>query len=185
MSLDKLWDMYGTAEEPVKEEPVKKESVREKKVKEEPIKTTATRKRESTVRMDVERKRERVIKPDVVPTRAKKASTVGVFGEDVMDRKEEKREERGVRRVKPIRKARSINWNALRDWPWIDIVFITITLGMVAYVLFHFEEITNKLFNCLLLPLLTNLLGLVVFLGILVFAFLLLRDRRYRRGRYY
>lgn len=57
----------------------------------------------------------------------------------------------------------------MRYWPWVDIICIAITVIMVICVLVNFEEVTTALF-CTLLPLLSNLVVLLLVVGVIAFA---------------
>lgn len=58
----------------------------------------------------------------------------------------------------------------VRYWPWVDIVCIAITVIMVIGVLANFEKVTTAIFYALL-PLLSNLVILLLVVGLIVFVF--------------
>ena len=66
-----------------------------------------------------------------------------------------------------IKKRREIDWNVVRGWPWLDIIFITITIVMIVAVIANFERVTTALFY-LLLPLLSDIFVLLFIIGVIV-----------------
>lgn len=66
-----------------------------------------------------------------------------------------------------IKKRREIDWNVVRGWPWLDIIFITITIVMIVGVIANFERVTTALFY-LLLPLLSDIFVLLFIIGVIV-----------------
>lgn len=65
-----------------------------------------------------------------------------------------------------IKKRREIDWNVVRGWPWLDIIFITITIVMIVGVLANFERVTTALFY-ILLPLLSDIFVLLFIIGVI------------------
>ena len=79
------------------------------------------------------------------------------------------------------RRRKNFNFSTLRDWPWVDIVFVSITILMIIGVAVNFEEVTTAIFN-MLLPLLCNIVILLVVVGLIV-AFIWRITRNFRRPR--
>lgn len=77
---------------------------------------------------------------------------------------------------------RSFNRGSMRYWPWVDIICIAITVIMVICVAANFEEVTTALFRAML-PLLSNLVVLLLVVGVIAFAIwrIARRPRRPRR----
>jgi len=79
------------------------------------------------------------------------------------------------------RRRNNFNFSTLRDWPWVDIVFVSITVLMIIGVAVNFEKVTTAIFN-MLLPLLCNIVILLVVVGLIV-AFIWWITRNFRRPR--
>ena len=79
------------------------------------------------------------------------------------------------------RRRKNFNFSRLRDWPWVDIVFVSITILIIIGVAVNFEEVTTAIFN-MLLPLLCNIVILLVVVGLIV-AFIWWITRNFRRPR--
>lgn len=85
------------------------------------------------------------------------SSMPGVFGDEIAK----------VGGYSGDRKKRiEIDWNVVRGLPWIDIIFITITIAMIVGVIVNFERVTTALFY-LLLPLLSDIFVLLFIIGVI------------------
>lgn len=67
------------------------------------------------------------------------------------------------------KKRSEFDWDVVRGWPWIDIIFISITIVMIVGVFANFERVTTALFY-ILLPLLSNILELFIIIGVIACA---------------
>ena len=108
--------------------------------------------------------------PERVHQKDDSKSMTGVFGTGTKIKPENPRPER----------RRDWDLGALRNWPWIDIIFGTITVIMIIVVALNFEKVTTALFNALL-PLLCNIIVLLFVVGIIIFLIWWFTRRRRRR----
>ena len=161
MSFDDLWDKYGK-----KTAPQQEDSTIEKKHYEKP----ATR-----VQNDYKKEQTILNKERNVVTEKKTSDTqegiTGVFGGGTPPE---------IETHDPKTKW---DWDLqeIRNWPWVDIICITITVVMIIGVIVNFEEVTTAIFN-ILLPLFYNIFVLLLIAGgvILLTRWLVVR-RGHRR----
>ena len=152
MGFDNLWEKYGQ----------KKESGQVPEKQQE----------QRTTRQPVNK-----IQPKSdLPSQYKKETPLSVKQRNGQDRKEEtKNPMPGVFGDETGRmggysgsqkKRREIDWDVIRGWPWIDIIFITITIVMIVGVIVNFERVTTALFY-ILLPLLSDILVILFIIGVI------------------
>lgn len=156
MGFDDLWEKYGQ----------KKESGQVSKKQQQEPRTT----RQSTNKIQPKRDS---------PSHYKKETPLSVKKKNGQDRKEEtKIPMTGVFGTETDRisdysssqkKRNEFDWDVIRGWPWIDIIFITITIIMIVGVIVNFERVTTALFYTLF-PLLSNILELFIIIGVIACA---------------
>lgn len=156
MSFDNLWEMYGEKSKPQKaaESPERtQQAVKEAAPVHEKHDPAPSGYKEDPDTWEED--------PDPMP---------GVFGAD------------GGGRSPGTPERRSFNRGSMRYWPWVDIICIAITVIMVICVAANFEEVTTALFRAML-PLLSNLVVLLLVVGVIAFAIwrIARRPRRPRR----
>ena len=172
MGFENLWEKYGdqeikkstrqvcenenivNIEHPIKKK--EKENIPHEPINYKPVKEKST----SSLKQE--------------KTNTEKTTPIGVFGSEKDISIEE--------HIPKIRRRRNnFNFSTLRDWPWVDIVFVSITVLMIIGVAVNFEEVTTAIFN-MLLPLLCNIVILLVVVGLIV-AFIWWITRNFRRPR--
>lgn len=160
MSFDDLWDKYGK-----KTAPQQEDSKVEKKHYEKPVtQVQSDYKKEQTVP-----KKERTVVTEKKTSDTQEGMT-GVFGGETPPK---------IENHDP-----KIKWDwdvhGIRNWPWVDIICITITAVMIIGVIVNFEEVTTAIFN-ILLPLFYNIFVLLLFAVVIIFAIRWFTGRRGRR----
>lgn len=144
MNFDNLWEKYGNNYSAQSTEQ-KVENIHHEK----PVEQHKEYKKEVTI---TKKGLEGVHQND-----ASKSMT-GIFGTETKIKPEDPRPER----------RRDWDFGALRNWPWIDIIFGTITVVMIIGVALNFEKVTTALFNALL-PMLCNIIVLLFVVVLIIF----------------
>ena len=155
MSFDNLWEKYGEKKLPQPMEPRV-----EKKSHENPREEFKEYKKED---IPVKKEKKSVDKKDDL------SPMTGVFGnENEID-------------IENSGSKRNRNWDfePILNWPWLDIIFGTITVAMIIGVVLNFEKVTTTIFN-ILLPLLCNIIVLLFVVGIIIFVIWWFTPRRRR-----
>lgn len=156
MGFDDLWEKYGQ----------KKESgqVSEKRQQEPRTTRQPTNKihPKSDPSSQYQKETPRTIKQENGQNRKEETKTpmTGVFGTET---------DRSSDYSGSQKKRNGFDWDVIRGWPWIDIIFITITIIMIVGVIVNFERVTTALFYTLL-PLLSNILELFIIIGVIACA---------------
>lgn len=156
MSFDNLWEKYGD-NHPAQSTEQKVENIHHKK--------TAEQHKEYKKEVTITKK-----EPERVHQNDDSKSMTGIFGTETKIKSEEPRPER----------RRDWDFGALRNWPWVDIIFGTITVVMIIGVGLNFEKVTTALFNALL-PMLCNIIVLLFVVGLIIFLIWWFTRRRRRR----
>jgi flagellar biosynthesis protein FliQ len=170
MGFEDLWEKYGEKRE--KDMPSEVHIENETPVLEYTNQTTYRTKDETVGNKTVEPK-PTLQEEKQISDRGKQTS-VGVFGDekDVTVADSTKHN---------VKSANGLDFSGMKDWPWLDIIFVIITLSMIVGVIVNFEKVTTAIFN-MLLPLLGNILALIIVIG-LIGALIWWFTRRIRRPR--
>lgn len=176
MGFENLWEKYGDKK---KEKLVREDLSDETELKIELVKTPKGNMQQEPMNPKPVKKYEST-KEKPAPAvkkeepKVKSRTPVGVFGNE---------NDISIEENTPRIHRRMINFNfsALRNLPWIDIIFVTTTLFMVISVVFNFEKVTTAVFN-MLFPLLCNTVVLLIVAGLII-AFIWWITRNFRRPR--
>jgi hypothetical protein len=167
MGFEDLWEKYGDQET--------KKSTRRVCTDENTVNIEPTIKKKEKENIPHEPINYKPVKEKSTSSLKKEKTTpIGVFGNEKDIPIEE-------HIPKIHRRRKNFNFSTLRDWPWVDIVFVSITILMIIGVAVNFEEVTTAIFN-MLLPLLCNIVILLVVVGLIV-AFIWWITRNFRRPR--
>ena len=178
MGFDNLWEKYGdkkgsekAVESPEREKQEKKEARQQTGLDKAVKKDAPTYKKSDPFPLEYKAK--------AADAKEKKSGPMpGVFGNNTGNRSEGSRDAASGSPASSGR--RDFDWGTMRDWPWVDIICITITIAIVIGVLANFEEVTTALFYTLL-PLLSNLLFLLLVVGLIAFIIWWITRRPRRR----
>lgn len=198
MGFDNLWEKYGEKKEPGKTAERPERRQQEKKTVKQQAGSGQTVKKAAPAYKKIDpsppeykAKAADAKAKSTAAAREKEASPMlGVFGTDAGNTGStgnigntgntgERSRDTGTR--SPVSSGRrSFDWGRMRYWPWVDIICITITAVMVISVLANFEEVTTALFYALL-PLLSNLMALLLIVGLIAFVIWWITRRPRRR----